>query len=76
MAVTDGFMSTVRCGLRGGYVELVNMDPAVRKWLHTMFAKGSCAPMLAQIALDVMVNPPQLGDPSYPLYNMVSFPIL
>uniref|UniRef100_A0A3B3XXH2 alanine transaminase n=1 Tax=Poecilia mexicana TaxID=48701 RepID=A0A3B3XXH2_9TELE len=55
------------CGLRTGYVELVNLDPAVMKHINNLFSTNSC-PILGQIALDVMVNPPQPGDPSYPLY--------
>ncbi|XP_070775049.1 alanine aminotransferase 2-like [Enoplosus armatus] len=58
------------CGLRGGYVELVNLDPAVMKYIYKLFSKDSCAPVLGQIALDLMTNPPQPGDPSYPLYNV------
>ncbi|XP_027877385.1 alanine aminotransferase 2 [Xiphophorus couchianus] len=54
------------CGLRAGYVELVNLDPAVMKYIDNLFS-NSC-PVLGQVALDVMVNPPQPGDPSYPLY--------
>ncbi|XP_022613665.1 alanine aminotransferase 1-like [Seriola dumerili] len=57
------------CGLRGGYVELVNLDRAVMKYIHNLFSKDSCAPVLGQLALDLMLNPPQPGDPSYPLYN-------
>lgn len=64
-------LSSTRCGLRGGYVELVNIDPAVMKYIHKLFSKDSCAPVLGQIALDLMANPPQTGDPSYPLYHMV-----
>lgn len=56
------------CGLRGGYVELVNLDPAVLKCINNLFSIDSCAPMLGQFALDLMTNPPQPGDPSYPLY--------
>lgn len=63
--------SSVRCGLRAGYVELVNIDPKVMKYIHKLYSKDSCAPVLGQIALDVMANPPKLGDPSYPLYHMV-----
>ncbi|XP_032422307.1 LOW QUALITY PROTEIN: alanine aminotransferase 2 [Xiphophorus hellerii] len=55
------------CGLRTGYVELVNLDPAVMKYINNLFSTNSC-PVLGQVALDVMVNPPQPGDPSYPLY--------
>lgn len=67
--ITSSF--SIRCGLRAGYVELVNIDPKVMKYIYTLFSKDSSAPVLGQIALDVMANPPQPGDPSYPLYHTV-----
>ncbi|KAK2822479.1 hypothetical protein Q5P01_022544 [Channa striata] len=67
-SASKGFFG--ECGLRGGYVELVNLDPTVMKHTFTLFSKDSCAPVLGQIALDLMINPPQPGDPSYPLYSM------
>ncbi|XP_037538115.1 alanine aminotransferase 2-like [Nematolebias whitei] len=66
-SASKGFMG--ECGLRAGYVELVNVDPAVMKHIYTFFSTDSCAPVLGQIALEVMVNPPQPGDPSYLIYN-------
>lgn len=63
--------SSARCGLRAGYVELVNIDPKVTKYIYNLFSKDSCAPVLGQIALDIMAKPPQPGDPSYPLYHAV-----
>lgn len=63
--------SPTRSGLRSGYVELVNVDPAVMKYIYKLFSTDSCAPVLGQLALDVMINPPQPGAPSYPLYNVV-----
>ncbi|KAM9323127.1 LOW QUALITY PROTEIN: alanine aminotransferase 1 [Pholidichthys leucotaenia] len=56
------------CGLRSGYVELVNLDPNVMNYIHTLFSKDSCAPVLGQLAMDLMTHPPQPGDPSYPLF--------
>lgn len=41
------------------------------KYIYKLFSKDSSAPVLGQIALDVMANPPQPGDPSYPLYHTV-----
>lgn len=70
-AANGTLLSSTRCGLRGGYVELVNLDPAVMKYIYKLFSTDSCAPVLGQIALDLMVNPPQPGDPSYPLYSEV-----
>ncbi|XP_074545287.1 alanine aminotransferase 2 [Halichoeres trimaculatus] len=66
-SASKGFIA--ECGLRGGYVELVNVDPTVMKHIHTMFSTDTCAPVLGQLALDLMINPPQPGDPSYPLYH-------
>lgn len=63
--------SSARCGLRAGYVELVNIDPKVTKYIYKLFSKDSCAPVLGQIVLDIMAKPPQPGDPSYPLYQAV-----
>lgn len=67
--------SPTRGGLRCGYVELVNVDPAVMKYIYKMFSMDTCAPVLGQLALDLMLNPPQPGDPSYPLYNVVRLEI-
>ncbi|CAJ1072390.1 Hypothetical predicted protein [Xyrichtys novacula] len=66
-SASKGF--TAECGLRGGYVELVNVDPAVMKHIYALFSKDSCGPVLGQMALDLALNPPQPGDPSYPLYH-------
>lgn len=41
------------------------------KYIYKLFSKDSCAPVLGQIALDVLAKPPQPGDPSYPLYHTV-----
>ncbi|XP_030258098.1 alanine aminotransferase 1 isoform X3 [Sparus aurata] len=67
-SASKGWMG--ECGLRTGYMELVNLDPAVMKHIFTMFSTDTCAPVLGQIALDLMLNPPQPGEPSYPLYHM------
>ncbi|XP_034038732.1 alanine aminotransferase 2-like [Thalassophryne amazonica] len=57
------------CGLRSGYVELVNLDPAVMKHIKTMFSADCGPPVTGQIAFDLMLNPPIPEDPSYDLYN-------
>lgn len=67
------FVCPTRCGLRGGYVELVNLDPDVMEYIYKLFSKDSCAPVTGQIALDLMMNPPQPGDPSYLIYYEVTF---
>ncbi|XP_049911240.1 alanine aminotransferase 2-like [Epinephelus moara] len=57
------------CGLRAGYMEMVNMDPEVRHVVNIMLDTDICAPVIGQLALDVMVNPPKPGDPSYDTYT-------
>ncbi|MED6245640.1 hypothetical protein ATANTOWER_005958 [Ataeniobius toweri] len=56
------------CGLRGGYMEVINMDPLVKNFLVSMQAPCS-PPVLPQLALEIMVNPPSPGDASYELYT-------
>ncbi|KAI4878130.1 hypothetical protein NFI96_011073 [Prochilodus magdalenae] len=56
------------CGLRCGYVELVNVDPGVRRYASLLASAGSSTSVVGQIALDVMADPPQPGQPSYALY--------
>ncbi|KAI4829025.1 hypothetical protein KUCAC02_023089 [Chaenocephalus aceratus] len=57
------------CGLRAGYMELVNMDPEVTHFVDTMLCTDISSPVTGQIALDLMVNPPRPGDPSYDTYT-------
>ncbi|XP_032429208.1 alanine aminotransferase 2-like isoform X2 [Xiphophorus hellerii] len=53
------------CGLRTGYMEVVNMDPGVMHFVDTMLCTDINAPVTGQIALDLMLSPPSPGDPSY-----------
>ncbi|KAM6962586.1 alanine aminotransferase 2-like [Aplochiton taeniatus] len=53
------------CGLRAGYMELVNVDPVVMTFAETQLCTDISTPVTGQIALELMVNPPRPGDPSY-----------
>lgn len=53
------------CGLRGGYMELHNMDPEVVDELYKVASINLCPNVPGQIALGLMLNPPKAGDPSY-----------
>ncbi|XP_023284533.1 alanine aminotransferase 2-like [Seriola lalandi dorsalis] len=57
------------CGLRAGFMEAVNMDPGVMHYVDTMLCTDISTPVMGQLALDLMVNPPKLGDPSYDTYK-------
>ncbi|XP_072552048.1 alanine aminotransferase 1 [Salminus brasiliensis] len=57
------------CGLRAGYIELVNVDEHVMLFAETLLCGDISTPITGQIALDVMADPPRPGDPSYCLYR-------
>ncbi|XP_023804526.1 alanine aminotransferase 2-like [Cyanistes caeruleus] len=54
-----------RCGLRGGYVEVVNMHPEVKAELSKLVSVRLCPPVPGQMVLDAIMDPPKPGDPSY-----------
>jgi glutamate--glyoxylate aminotransferase len=56
------------CGLRGGYMELHNMDPEVLEQVYKLASINLSPNIPGQIALGLMVNPPQPGDHSYHQY--------
>ncbi|KAG8537377.1 hypothetical protein GDO81_024627 [Engystomops pustulosus] len=62
-STSKGFMG--ECGFRGGYMEVVNMDPAVKQQLTKLVSVRLCPPVPGQALLDVIMNPPQPGEPSY-----------
>lgn len=70
-SVSKGFFG--ECGRRGGYVECTNIDPAVKQQLYKLASISLCPNLDGQVAVDVMVNPPQEGEPSYDLYESVFF---
>nr|AHB50502.1 alanine transaminase [Mayetiola destructor] len=63
MSCSKGYMG--ECGIRGGYVELTNFDPDVKEVYDKMAHTTKCSTTLGQVAVDVLVNPPKVGEPSY-----------
>lgn len=57
------------CGRRGGYLELVGIDPSVVEQLYKLASVSLCPNVQGQIMVDLMTNPPKVGDPSYELYR-------
>ena len=57
------------CGHRGGYFELVGFDPAVQAEIYKFVSITLCAPVIGQCLVELMVNPPREGEPSYELYT-------
>jgi alanine transaminase len=57
------------CGHRGGYFELVGFNPEVEANIYKFISIMLCSPVIGQCLLDLMVNPPKPGQPSYELYD-------
>ncbi|CAK6974672.1 alanine aminotransferase 2-like isoform X1 [Scomber scombrus] len=53
------------CGFRGGYMEIINMDEEVKAQLTKLVSVRLCPPVPGQALMDLVVNPPQPGEPSY-----------
>ncbi|XP_062543801.1 alanine aminotransferase 1-like [Armigeres subalbatus] len=66
MSCSKGYLG--ECGIRGGYVEVVNMCPEVKAMLLKSISALVCASTIGQACMDVMVNPPKPGEPSYELF--------
>ncbi|RDL37103.1 putative alanine aminotransferase 2 [Venustampulla echinocandica] len=57
------------CGHRGGYFELAGFDPLVQEQIYKFVSITLCAPVIGQCLVELMVNPPKPGEPSYELYR-------
>uniref|UniRef100_A0A3B4DRF2 alanine transaminase n=1 Tax=Pygocentrus nattereri TaxID=42514 RepID=A0A3B4DRF2_PYGNA len=53
------------CGFRGGYMEVINMDPEVKAQLTKLVSVRLCPPVPGQALMALVTNPPQPGEPSY-----------
>ncbi|XP_069757783.1 alanine aminotransferase 2 isoform X2 [Narcine bancroftii] len=61
---------TGECGFRGGYMEVINMDPDVKAHFEKLLSVRLCPPVPGQVAMDVVVNPPKPGEESYKTFKM------
>lgn len=57
------------CGHRGGYFELIGFEPEVAQEVYKFISIQLCPPVLGQCIVELMVNPPKEGEPSYELYK-------
>jgi alanine transaminase len=57
------------CGHRGGYFELVGFDPEVQDQIYKFVSITLCAPVIGQCLVELMVNPPREGEPSFDSYT-------
>jgi len=66
-SISKGFYG--ECGLRGGFMNLEDIDEDVRLQLTKLQSISLCSNTLGQAMMTSICNPPVEGDPSYPLYN-------
>ncbi|XP_048772562.2 alanine aminotransferase 1-like [Ostrea edulis] len=66
MSTSKGYMG--ECGFRGGYCEVINLEPAVKAMQVKSISAKLCSSVSGQTAMDVVVNPPRPGEPSYDLF--------
>lgn len=66
MSTSKGYLG--ECGIRGGYMEIINMDAKVKAMLLKSISAALCPTTAGQVAVSVLVNPPQKGEPSYEQY--------
>ena len=57
------------CGRRGGYFELVNVQQDVVDQIYKMASITLCPPVTGQVGVDLLVDPPKPGEPSYELFE-------
>jgi alanine transaminase len=53
------------CGIRGGYAEVINMDPEVMAMLQKSISAKLCPTVIGQACMDAVVNPPREGEQSF-----------
>ncbi|KAG9394760.1 Alanine aminotransferase [Carpediemonas membranifera] len=66
-STSKGFLG--ECGLRGGYMEIINLDPAVIAQVYKLASINLCPNTLGQLAVSLMVNPPQGDSPAAKVYR-------
>lgn len=67
LSASKGFAG--ECGLRGGCVEVVNMDADVKQMLMKSISAMLCPNVLGQTVMDCVYNPPKPGEHSYELFK-------
>jgi len=67
MTCSKGYMG--ECGIRGGYAEVINMDPEVMAMLQKSISAKLCPTVIGQACMDTVVNPPRPGEPSFESWN-------
>ncbi|KAK3755937.1 hypothetical protein QZH41_020473 [Actinostola sp. cb2023] len=62
-STSKGFLG--ECGFRGGYMEVIGLDPEVKFHLNKMLSAKLCSSIIGQAMMGCLVNPPRPGEESY-----------
>ena len=65
--ISKGFFG--ECGLRGGYMHLMNFDKKVQEQIQKLFTIMLPSNTLGQIALELAINPPKENEPSFEFFK-------
>ncbi|PSN48156.1 hypothetical protein C0J52_08726 [Blattella germanica] len=65
-SVSKGFAG--ECGIRGGYMEIENIDEATVAVIEKLFSTSLCPTSVGQCALFAVMKPPKEYEPSYKLF--------
>jgi len=65
-SISKGFYG--ECGRRGGYMEAHNVSESFRALLYKLSSVNLCSNLNGQICMSLVMNPPQEGEESYPLF--------
>jgi alanine transaminase len=57
-SISKGFYG--ECGRRGGYTELVNVDPDVQSEFYKLASINLCSNLNGQICMALIMNPPKV----------------
>ncbi|XP_076345937.1 alanine aminotransferase 2-like isoform X2 [Tachypleus tridentatus] len=63
MSASKGFMG--ECGSRGGFCEIINLDPGVKKMFWKYISSHLCSSTIGQAMTYCITNPPHPNEPSY-----------
>lgn len=66
-SISKGFFG--ECGIRGGFMELYNFHEYAVASAYKQLSVSLCSNIPGQVVVEIMMNPPVEGDPSYELFE-------
>ncbi|OMJ80109.1 hypothetical protein SteCoe_19707 [Stentor coeruleus] len=73
-SLSKGFYG--ECGIRGGYMEILNIDNQVKDQISKLASIMLCSSTLGQVGIELVLNPPNEQMPSFERYEIEKNEIL